>query len=335
MSVKIIAEIAQGYEGCPEQARLLLKAAAAAGADAAKYQVIYGDELGTPDYKYYALFKSLEMPDEVWRGLGQLAVEQDIELHLDIFGLKSLRLSEAVGAQAVKIHGTDLANVGLLELVATSSVGTVLLGAGGAQRSEIDNALRLLAGKQVVVLLGFQGYPTPNDANQVARVAALAAELAGRDNVTLGFADHAPPEQAISYAMAATAYGAGARVLEKHLTLGAVMKLEDYEAAFNPDQFAEFVTTMKACAEAWGQVGSADNFGMSESEQGYRKMVRKHVVTTQALVAGTEVCPEHLALKRTASEDFITDLGAVYGKKLKRALAADQAITAQDIQESP
>ena len=32
MSLQIIAEIAQGFEGCPDQARLLLKAAAAGGA---------------------------------------------------------------------------------------------------------------------------------------------------------------------------------------------------------------------------------------------------------------------------------------------------------------
>jgi hypothetical protein len=45
MKVQIIAELAQGFEGRPEQARLLLRAAAAAGADAAKYQLVYADEL--------------------------------------------------------------------------------------------------------------------------------------------------------------------------------------------------------------------------------------------------------------------------------------------------
>jgi N,N'-diacetyllegionaminate synthase len=66
MQIEIIAELAQGFEGRPEQARLLMKAAASAGADAAKYQLVYADELATPDYKYYDLFRSLEMPDDVW-----------------------------------------------------------------------------------------------------------------------------------------------------------------------------------------------------------------------------------------------------------------------------
>jgi sialic acid synthase SpsE len=50
MTIEIIAEIAQGFEGVAEQARLLMKAASSAGADAAKYQLVYADELATTEY---------------------------------------------------------------------------------------------------------------------------------------------------------------------------------------------------------------------------------------------------------------------------------------------
>jgi N,N'-diacetyllegionaminate synthase len=40
---------------------LLTIDANATGADAVKYQLVYADELATPDYKYYELFRSLEM----------------------------------------------------------------------------------------------------------------------------------------------------------------------------------------------------------------------------------------------------------------------------------
>ena len=55
--IEVIAEIAQGFEGNQEQARQLLLAAASADANAAKYQLVYADELATPDYKYYDLLK--------------------------------------------------------------------------------------------------------------------------------------------------------------------------------------------------------------------------------------------------------------------------------------
>ena len=80
--VQIIAELAQGFEGSPEQARLLLRAASSAGASAAKFQMVFADELATSDYKYYQLFQSLEMSDDVWKGLADYAKELKIELPL-------------------------------------------------------------------------------------------------------------------------------------------------------------------------------------------------------------------------------------------------------------
>ena len=44
-SLLIIAEAAQGYEGDPGLARALVRAAAGAGADALKLQLVYAEEL--------------------------------------------------------------------------------------------------------------------------------------------------------------------------------------------------------------------------------------------------------------------------------------------------
>jgi len=332
MKIEIVAEIAQGFEGCPEQSRLLIKAASAAGADAAKFQLIYADELATPDYKFYNLFKSLEMLDDTWIGLANYATELGIQLQLDIFGARSLALAEAVGVGTVKLHGTDIANVGLLKQVASSSVERILLGAGGAHLSELEQAIEILSGKRVVLLLGFQGYPTPDSANQVARVRLLSARIASaHPNVVLGFADHASPDNPLRYAIPAMAVGAGATMLEKHLTLGKVMQLEDHEAALNPDEFLEFTQTIRACADAFGVASVADDFGMSESEGSYRKVIRRHVVACRNLESGAVVMPSDLTLKRSSSEKVITDLSLVYNKTIKRRVQINTPVSPEDI----
>ncbi len=333
MNIEIIAELAQGFEGRPEQARLLMKAAASAGADAAKFQLIYADELATPDYKYHGLFRSLEMADEVWIGLSKYAAELGITLQVDIFGSRSLKLAEAIGVSAVKLHGTDIANLGLLAEVSSSAVPKVLLGAGGAWSGEIEQAVASLHNKEVVVLLGFQGYPTPTESNQIARVRLLVERLAkSHPRVSIGFADHASPDSPLRYALAAVAVGAGARVIEKHLTFGQTMKLEDHESALNPDQFLEFNQTLRACSEAMGSADDAMDFGMSESEQGYRKMIRRHVVAGADLDSGSVISPADLVLKRTSSEQFMTDLAPVYGKTLKRDVLKNAPLAAADIE---
>jgi len=332
MKIEIIAELAQGFEGCPEQSRLLIKAASVAGADAAKFQLVFADELATPDYKFYNLFKSLEMPDDAWIGLGNYAAELGIQLQLDIFGARSLALAQAAGVDTVKLHGTDIANVGLLKQVASSNIERILLGAGGAHFSELEQAIEILSDKRVVILLGFQGYPTPDSANQVDRVRLLSARIASTlPNVVLGFADHAMPDNPLRYAIPAMAIGAGATVLEKHLTLGKVMKLEDHEAALNPDEFFEFTQTMRVCADALGVASEADDFGMSESESSYRKVIRRHVVACRNLESGAVVMPSDLTLKRSSSEQVITNLSLVYHKTIKRRVQINTPVSPEDI----
>jgi N,N'-diacetyllegionaminate synthase len=332
MQIEVVAELAQGFEGRPEQARLLMKAAASAGAHAAKYQLVYADELATPDYKHYGLFRSLEMSDDVWAGLATYAQEIGTRLYVDIFGARSLALAERIGVTVVKLHGTDIANVGFLRQVAQSSVPKVLLGAGGAHAEELAQAVEILSAKEVVVLLGFQAYPTPNETNQIARVRLLAdryARLGAR--VSIGFADHAPPDGPLRYALAATAIGAGARLIEKHLTLGKNMKLEDHESALNPDEFGEFCGVMQSCAAAWGVSADTADFNMSNAEAGYRKTIRRHVITSRDLPAGTRLAPADLVLKRSSADPVITNIESVYGKTLIRALPGNAPVQPADV----
>ncbi len=330
--VAIIAELAQGFEGNYELARLLVKAAASAGADAAKFQLVYADELATPDYKYYELFSSLEMPDEEWQKIADYATELQVELYLDIFGLKSLRLSERMAISAIKLHGTDIANVGLLNEVAASSIPHVILGAGGAHLDEIDKAINILKAKKVTILLGFQGYPTPNETNQIIRISVLMNHIKEKHtNISIGFADHADPTSPLRYALAAAAIGAGASVIEKHLTLGMNMKMEDHESALNPDDFLEFVSIVRDCDLAMGDADISTNFNMSTAEQDYRKLIRRHAVSSHDLTEGSILGPSDIVLKRSSADQVITDLTEVYNRKLNKDIVGNSAILKTDL----
>ena len=131
--------------------------------------------------------------------------------------------------------------------------------------------------------------------------------------------------------MAAAAIGAGATVVEKHLTLGRLMKLEDHESALNPDEFSEFVQVVRGCALAIGASTDADDFGMSDAERGYRSMIRRHVVASRSLSAGTALGPADLALKRTSATEPLTDPRVTYGRTLTRDVPKDAAIVDADL----
>lgn len=327
MKNKIIAELAQGFEGDLMKAKLLVNAAASSGADIVKLQLVYADELATPEYIHYKLFKGLEMPDSSWKELFDYSNELNIELNFDIFGTRSLNLCEELGIKGVKLHGTDTTNIGLLNEVSQSNIKNVYLGVGGSNLEEIELAISILKNKNIIMLLGFQSYPTPNNDNQISRVAYLKEILLKKyDNIEIGFADHANPNSNLSFALAATAIGAGATVIEKHLTLGKIMKMEDHESALNPDEFYDFTQTIRDCFLALGHTITSNDFGMSESEKSYRKAIRRHVTSSKNLKKGTVLNSKNLVLKRTESENVIYDISIVYDKILTEDLEINKAI---------
>lgn len=323
--LKIIAEVAQGFEGKPELASLLVMAAARAKADGIKFQLVYADELATSDYQHYKLFKTLEMPDQTWQGLRQLAKQLEIEFYLDVYGSRSLKLAEKLACAGVKIHSTDMANLGLLQDVAASSIPFVLLSAAACNDAEINETLRLLNSKNIVLLHGFQGYPTPLEANNVARLGKLRQLLAASnhngDGSVVGFADHAPVDDPTRSLLPAVAVGAGALFLEKHLTLSKIMKFEDHEAALSPDEFAEFVVEMRACFNSIGT-----DAAMHPSELDYRKKTRKHVVAARDIAPGEIIEPDMIVLLRTSSTEAIYDARSVYGRRAIARIGTRSAV---------
>jgi N,N'-diacetyllegionaminate synthase len=331
-NIEIIAELAQGFEGKPEQTFQLLRAAAASGADAAKFQLVYADELATPDYKYYDLFKDLEMDNQVWEELIKISKELSIEVIFDIFGGESLALAEKLGGNTVMLHATDMTNLELIKEVSKCSMDRVILGAGGAHLSEIESALNLLKNKQVYVMLGFQGYPTPDGHNQISRINHMSSWVAEKyNNVVIGFADHSLPDSKLLTSFSSMAYSAGARIFEKHLTLSQVMKLEDYESAINPDQFFDYCYELKECVKAYGVTENTQDFGMSSSEKKYRKFVQRHIIAIKDLKRGSVITKADIKLGRSPNDAAITDIKKALGKKLLKDFKKNQAFSESDL----
>lgn len=331
MKIEIVAEIAQGFEGSVDQAKLLVIAAAKAGANAAKFQLVYADELATPDYLYHGLFSKLEMTDDEWVYIKKMCDANGVELILDVFGKLGLKLVEKLDIRSIKLHATDINNLGFLDLLSKSSIDRIMLGVGGAYVDEINTALEILRNKNIVLLHGFQGYPTAICDNQMSRLKVFREIVSTRQNVVLGFSDHVAPTDPSAISLPAFALGSGVVVLEKHLTLACCMELEDHEAAMNPDQFQIFTRSIRDIEKAQGESSLVNDFEMSEKEQLYRKNIRRHVVANKTLRAGVKIKASDVTLKRTASKTAYTDIQSVYDKEPNREIVKDTPINEGDV----
>lgn len=337
----IIAECAQGYAApsLDESINLALwltRSAKAAGADAVKFQLVYASELATEDYKYFDLFKSLELGSAGWGKVSELARTLELDLIFDIFGESSLGMSEDLGVGMVKLHPTDFTNVNLIRKVAASSIPRIIAGCGGCTLDEIKATIEeFKGGKSLTLLHGFQGYPTSRIDNCLARLDVMRQLIDSiSSEIRLGFADHADPLSSDSTHLAAASLGFGVSLIEKHLTLARCLQLEDHESALSPDEFLTFVNTMRACYEAKADGLCADNsFELPQAEMSYRTSVSRHVVAVSSLNPGHTILPSDICLKRTASLNALTDPLSVIGKKTCRSIESGIAFTS-DIFES-
>jgi len=330
----LIAECAQGYAADSKEesialAKVLAVAAKAATADSVKFQVINAQEICTRDYKYYELFESLDIGIEGWKDVKRLCDQKNIELILDVFGPYSLGIAEEIGVDKVKIHPTDFTNIDFLSQVSSSlQIRQVYAGSGGAKRCEVSQAVRTLAPKKEVVLVhGYQSYPTPTEENNLLRIPELQKVLCeeGVSNGCVGFADHDRGDGKEITFLAAVAVGLGASVIEKHLTLGKCMKLEDHEAALDPDSFKTFAEVIRLCERARGIEG-VDSFSFPSSEKQYRQFVTRHVVALRDISINKKIESEDICLKRSGALAPHTSLDEVVGKVARRDIPAGVAI---------
>jgi len=323
--VKLIAECAQGSEGSLSLAKELIRLASHAKADIVKFQMVIAHELCTENYKYNDLFKSLEFEYNEYVELADLSINLDIELCFDIFGLESLEICKNLGLNSVKIHPTDLNNIVLLEALNASNIDTVFLGIGGAVIEEVDRALLYLSNKEVVLMLGYQSYPTPLEDNAIVKLSLLKKHYHNEGDYKTGFADHEPSSSEFAVLLPAMAVALGANYIEKHFTTNKLLKLEDSETAINPDEFLAFKETLDMAAVVRGEEKSG--FELSDSEVKYRHFVRRHVVASTSLSKDKVLKLSDLKLLRTSESNPIHDLAQCLGKKLIVDIQANEAIT--------
>jgi sialic acid synthase SpsE len=318
----IVAEVAQGYRADWAKELALVDLAAAAGADAIKFQLLHSGELLTADHPLCGHVESLELAPERWGDVAGRAVSKGLALFVDVFGRRGLEIAAEVGAAAVKVHASDMLNEQLLCEIAASPVPRVLLSAGGAEAGEIEEAAALLPGKQLTLILGFQAYPTTIEGNGLRRLSGFHALL---PEAEMGFADHTAQEDPIALWLPGLAVALGATYVEKHLTMAQVLQDPDHQSALDPDRFARFVSNLRAAAAALGEEDVAAEMG--EAESAYRLGMKRHVVAAADLKAGTRLNREHLTLMR--APDPPADA------LLRLADALDSVLTVDVAKDSP
>ena len=329
--IEVIAEVANAHQGDPSQAATIALSAARNGADAVKFQVYFADELLVRSHPRFEHFSNQAFSAETWSEVFEAVRPSARRIYCDVFGQKALDVAQQLDADGFKVHSSDLNNTALLRQLANVP-GDVLLSAGGSTALEIAYALRILRqgahqDRRIVLLHGFQSYPTQVEDSNLARIGQLD-EWFG-DYCRVGYMDHIDGGDPYAFILPQMAIAAGATVIEKHVTMDRSLQGVDYYSSIDIADFGGFVDQIRRAETAIGPRGIV----FSESERKYREQVKKHWVTNSALPAGHVLCEKDLVMKRVAGHDaFCVELEKLVGRRLVHDVADEQPLTRRDLE---
>ena len=321
--VALVAEIGNNHEGDAARAEEMVRAAAAAGADAVKLQTFHAGRFVMPaDERRFAQLSRFQLPDEEVVRLAEIAHASGIAFVSTPLDLPSVDLLEPI-VDALKIASGDLDFFPLLRRVAATD-RPLILSTGVSDLARINRALDEVAAvrgslDQVAVLHCTSAYPAPPQDAHLRAIPWLAERLP----CPIGFSDHtigldAPP----------LAVALGARIVEKHFTLAGIESdFRDHELSLTPPELTELERRIRAAEALLGRAAKE----VLEIEAGLVDAVARSVAAGRDLPAGHELCDEDLVWLRPGGGVAPGREWVLVGRTLTRAIAAGERIAEGDV----
>jgi N-acetylneuraminate synthase len=264
----VVAEVGTAHGGDLKRGLELIDAAADAGADIAKVQVVFAEEILPPEAglvplpggntPLYEVFRSLERPVDFYAALAERAAARGIGFLASPFGERSVRLLEEIGVKAWKVASPELNHEPLLERLARTGL-PLILSTGVSEAQDIERALEVVRGAYlsrgshpgtgrspggltlpIILLHCLTNYPAPEEEANLLVIPTLAAMF----GLPAGLSDHSMDPVLIPSLAAAL----GAVMIEKHITLDRSAGGLDDPVALTPEAFARMTAAVKRYA---------------------------------------------------------------------------------------
>lgn len=316
----LIAEIGINHGGQVDIARTLIQKAAAAGADAVKFQTFETARFITKRSPYFDLLDEARLTRAEFASLKETALSEGIEFFSSVFDEESADMMDEIGVRAFKIASGDLTHHPLIRHVAKKNKPMVI-STGGATVGEIEEALEAArsgnAAVSIALLHCVSKYPTAVEETNLCCLQTLSKQF----GCVIGFSDHTQTEYS---AIAAVALGAS--IIEKHFTYDRNAEGPDHALSMDPAQLARLLEGIKT---AWAARGATSKTPVEDRD--LIKQIRRSLTAAIDIPAGTEIRAEMIQVKRPGTGIAPADIEFAVGRKAVRDLVEDTTITWSDI----
>ena len=329
----IIAEIGINHQGEVEIAKKLIDEAAAAGANAVKFQkrsirrILTKEGLEMPyenrnsfGHTYGEHKRALELSEAEYAVLFDYAGQHGVDFIASGWDEESIDFLDDLGVPFYKMASADLTNIPLL--IHTAQKGKpMILSTGMADMEMVETAVKAIEPYKVpmAILQCTSTYPSIFEEINLGVISTFRDSF---PEAVIGYSGH---ELGIAITEAAVALGA--KIIERHFTLDRTMKGGDHAASLEPGGFGKLVRDVRHIEAAMG--GSAKSVQASEAP--VFKKLAKSVVSAVAIPSGTVLERSMLTTKGPGTGISPAKLDQLIGKKVVRDIEADIVMMDTDI----
>lgn len=324
----IVAEMNSSHNGSIENAMKMIDKAVEIGCDAVKFQSWSAQTLYSKNYYdenpiAKRMVQRFALDSDKLKQLSLYCRQKGIDFSSTPYSKEELDfLVDECDAPFVKVASMDINNLKFLRQIAEKKIA-IVLSTGMATMEEIEKAVRTIemAGNtNICVLHCVSIYPVDEKDVNLNNMLAIRDKL---KNYPVGYSDHTTGEIA-----AVSAVANGAALIEKHFTLDNKKIGWDNQMACEPEAFGKMILSCNAAYEVLGRRERV----VSDDEMEQSKKMRRSVVASEKLVAGTILTEDNLDAKRPYIGVAPDNVELLLGKKLKRDIEKDEIIFEQDIE---
>ena len=333
MRCTVVAEVGQAHDGSLGTAHSYIDAAAAAGADAVKFQTHIAAAESTPaepwrvrfswqDTTRYDYWRRMEFTEEQWLGLREHAGEAGLQFLSSPFSVEAVDLLGRVGVSAWKIASGEVGNLPLLERVLDDG-RPVILSSGMSPIDELDRAVGLVRerGVELTVLQCTSAYPCPPEKVGLN----VIPQLRERYGCPTGLSDHSGT---IFAGLAAATIGID--MLEVHITFSRAAFGPDVPASVTLEELTTLVEGIRFLEAA--RDNPVDKDGLAAELAPLRELFTKSLVARQDLEVGAMLAADSLAAKKPGTGLPADRLPEFLGRRLRKPLARDEQLTEEHLE---
>jgi N-acetylneuraminate synthase len=335
-----IADISANHDGDLERAKMLIRLAKEAGADAAKFQNFRAPEI-VSDYGFrsmggqishqatwkksvFEVYQDASIPFDWTPMLKETCDRAGIDYFSSPYDFESVEMLEPY-VPAYKVGSGDITWLEILECMARKGK-PVILSSGASDIGDVQRAVRTILNinPQLVLMQCNTNYTASLDNYEHINLRVLQTYHSMYPELVLGLSDHT-----FHHATVLGAVALGARVIEKHFTDDNSRIGPDHPFSMTPQTWREMVERTRELERA---LGSSDKF-VSENERDTVIVQRRCLRAGRDIRAGEKVTREMIDVLRPATPGAILpyEIGAVLGTRALADIPAGKELRWTDL----